>query len=155
MERLDVRKVQGALEQEAQLLLVQKDIQKQIQLDLDKLDRWAKTRDAAVLERVAGLKQQLDTAKKEHQQAVQDLQREYATEVPKAAPTISIRELVEGRLTLENVFSIDDFLGTETAKEEYGLESSDLDELNKRKDEIAKQIQAGLSSIFKQTLDDA
>ena len=57
--------------------LVQKDIQKQIQLDLDKLDRWAKSRDA-VLERVADLKQQLETAKKQHQQAVQDLQREYA-----------------------------------------------------------------------------
>ena len=134
--------------------MVQKDIQKHIQVDLDRLDRWAKSRDA-VRERVADLKQQLETAKKEHQQAVQDLQREYAAEVPKQAPAISMRELVEGRLELESILTMGDFLGTEAAKDEYDLEPKELEELNKRKDELAKQIQAGLAAVFKSSLDQA
>ena len=134
--------------------LVQRDLEKKLQQNLDTLERWKKSRDA-LLERVADLKQQLDAAAQEHQQAVRDLQREYSPEAPKQPPKISIRELVEGRLELENILTMEDFLGTETAKEEYDLEAGDLEELNKRKDELSKQIQAGLATVFKGSLDKA
>ena len=133
---------------------IQSEIQKKILLDLDRLDRWAKSRDA-VLERVADLKQQLETAKREHKQAVLELQTQYATEAPRPAPKISIREICEGRLELDSILTMDDFLGTEEAKAQYELESQDMEELNKRKDELARQIQAGLSAAFKSTLDQA
>ncbi|CAK0867097.1 unnamed protein product, partial [Prorocentrum cordatum] len=104
--------------------LVVSDLQERIQADLERLERWDKSR-AAVFDRVADLSGQLDDAKKEHQQ---------------------------GHGTLETILTMDDFLGTDAAKRDYDLEASDLDELNKRKDEIAKQVQAGLADIFKATL---
>ncbi|CAK0902724.1 unnamed protein product, partial [Prorocentrum cordatum] len=133
---------------------IQLEIQNQIQQDLDKLDRWAKSRDA-VLERVANLKDQLEHARQEHKQAVLDLQSQYAAETPKTAPKISIREICEGRLDLENILTMDDFLGAQEAQELHDLESQEVEELTKRKDEVAQQIQKGLADYFKASLDKA
>ena len=131
---------------------IQLEIQQQIQLDLDKLDRWAKSRDA-VLERVANLKDQLEHARNEHKQAVRDLQSQYVAETPKEAPKISIREICEGRLDLESILTMDDFLGTQEAQELYDLETQEVEELTKRKDEVAQQIQKGLADYFRASLD--
>ena len=131
---------------------IQVEIQQQIQLDLDKLDRWAKSRDA-VLERVANLKAQLEHARTEHKQAVLDLQSQYVAETPKTAPKISIREICEGRLDLESILTMDDFLGTQEAQELYDLETQEVEELTKRKDEVAQQIQKGLADYSKASLD--
>ena len=98
----------------------------------------------------------LEDADREVQEALAEFQKPPGTSpTPKQVPTISIRELVQGDLELEKIFTVDDFLGTEEVLGGYDLEQSEQDELQKLKTDAAKEIQAAIQTMFKGALERA
>ncbi|CAK0851970.1 unnamed protein product [Prorocentrum cordatum] len=133
------------------------DITRKLQSEMDKLDRWRKSQ-ANLISTIADVQLKMDAAEHEVKTALAEIQSEHAEREAsqrQSQPTISIRKLVEGEVQLDNILSMDVFLGTEAVFADYDLDPGDKDELEQRKTDVAKQIQAGLAQMFTGALDKA
>ena len=134
----------------------QRDLETKLESQYNKLERW-RTSQAELVGQIAEMASQLQEADKDVSEALEAIQcqsKRAPTHTGQAQPAaISIRQLVDGKVDLTQVFSVDDFMGTSEVASNYHLEESDLEELRTRKDQAAKQIQEALSSMFRGAVD--
>eukprot|EP00959_Pyramimonas_sp_CCMP1952_P400944 8401478-Pyramimonas_sp.AAC.1 len=98
---------------------------------------------------IQGTSAELEAADQEVAQTFSAVQAQAQPATQSAAPTgISIRALVDGQIDLTKVFTVDDFMGTSALAKDYELDDADEQELCRRKDAAAQEIQQALQTLF-------
>ncbi|CAK0808936.1 unnamed protein product, partial [Prorocentrum cordatum] len=120
-----------------------------------KLRRW-RTSMGELCATIQGTSAELEAADQEVAQTFSAVQAQAQPATQSAAPTgISIRALVDGQIDLTKVFTVDDFMGTSALAKDYELDDADEQELCRRKDAAAQEIQQALQTLFQGAVDKA